>query len=79
MQIIFSRHAKRRTRLYKIPESRIRDIVRNAELSQGRNEITKKIAGFKYPLKIAVQVERSIITVITNYPFKKGQKNEGIL
>jgi hypothetical protein len=39
----------------------------------------ENIAGFKYPLKIVVSVEGDIITVITNYPLKKGRKNESLL
>ncbi len=74
VQIKFSRHARRRASLYKISESIISDILRSTKLSQGKNEILKKVADFKYPLKIAVQVERDIITVITNYPVKKGRK-----
>jgi hypothetical protein len=34
--------------------------------------LIKEIAGFKYPVKIVVSVENNIMTVITNYPLKKG-------
>lgn len=74
-----SRHAKRRAKLYKIPESVIFDILENMDLSQGKHEIIKEIKGFKYPLKIVVDIETDIISVITNYPLKKGEKNEGVL
>jgi len=43
-------------------------------LSQGKHEIIKAVRGFKYPLKIVVYVERDTVTVITNYPLKKGRK-----
>ena len=79
MNIKFSRHAKRRANLYKIPESTIINILTNMRLSQGKYEIIKKVAGFEYPLKIVISVENDIITVITNYPLKKGRKNENIL
>ena len=44
------------------------------ELSQGTHEITENTEGFKYPLKIVIKLEGDIITVITNYPLKKGRK-----
>lgn len=72
MEIEFSRHAKRRGRLYKIPEETVRRILAGKTLIQGNQEIMEKVEGFKYPLKIVVSVEDDIITVITNYPLKKG-------
>ena len=74
MKIKFSRHAKRRLKLYKIRESTITDILKPMNLSQGEQEIIKEVKGFKYPLKIVITVENDIITVITNYPLKKGRK-----
>jgi hypothetical protein len=69
VRIKFSRHAKRRAKLYKIPESTITDILKDSGLSQGEHEIIKDVKGLKYPLKIVVDVE--VITVMTNYPLKK--------
>lgn len=74
MKIKFSRHAKRRAKLYKIPESTISGILKNIELSHGKHEIIKNIEGLKYPLKIVIAIESDIITVITNYPLKKGKQ-----
>jgi hypothetical protein len=74
VKIKFSRHAKRRAKLYRIPESAISNILQNMTLSQGEHEIIKDVEGFKYPLKIVVAVEGDRITVITNYPLKKGRK-----
>jgi hypothetical protein len=74
VDIKFSRHAKRRASLYKIPESTITDILADMNLHQGEHEIIKDVGGFKYPLKIVVSVEKDAITVITNYPLKKGRK-----
>jgi len=79
MKIKISRHAKRRAKLYNIPESVIIDILKVKELSQGVHEIIETVEGFKYPLKIVVTVEDDTITVITNYPLKKGRKNESLL
>ena len=73
MRIILSRHAKRRARLYNIEQSKIVDILSNIELSQGEHEIMKEISGISYPVKIVVHVESDTITVITNYPLKKGR------
>lgn len=74
MKIKFSRHAKRRARLYKIPESTILKILLGKELHPGTYEIIENAEGFKYPLKIVVAVKDDILTVITNYPVKKGRK-----
>ncbi len=74
MKIKFSRHAKRRARLYKIPESTILNILLEKGLHPGIHEIIENVEGFKYPLKIVVAVEGEILTVITNYPVKKGRK-----
>jgi hypothetical protein len=42
-------------------------------LPQGEHEIIKDI-GQKYPLKIVVSVEKDTLSVITNYPLKKGRE-----
>ncbi len=55
--IKFSRHAKRRARLYNIPDSAVTDILKSMNLGQGEHEIIKDIPGFKYPLKIVVSLE----------------------
>ncbi len=74
MKVKFSRHARRRAKLYKIPNSVLENILKNLNLENGQHEIIKEVSGFKYPLKIVVAVEKNIITVITNYPLKKGLK-----
>ncbi|AMM41172.1 hypothetical protein HS1_001369 [Candidatus Desulfofervidus auxilii] len=74
MKIKFSRHARRRAKLYKISEEMVKNILEGKNLSQGNQEIIEDVEGFKYPLKIVISVENDIITVITNYPFKKGRK-----
>lgn len=74
MKIKFSRHAKRRAKLYKISESTILKILLEKGLPPGIHEIIENVEGFKYPLKIVVAVEDEILTVITNYPVKKGRK-----
>ena len=74
MEIKFSRHAKRRAKLYKIPESTILRILEGRDFNQRNQEIIENVEGFKYPLKIVIVVENDIITVETNYPLKKGRK-----
>jgi hypothetical protein len=74
MKIILSRHANRRAKLYKIPESVISDMLTTLNLDPGEHEIIRDVAGFQYPLKIVVCVEGDIATVVTNYPLKKGGK-----
>lgn len=71
--IRFSRHAKRRARLYKIPESAVANILTGMYIRQGEHEIVSKLTGFRYPVKIVVSVEGDTVTVITNYPLKKGR------
>ena len=73
MIINFSRHAKRRARLYNIPEARIHEELQALELQDGEHNLMMNIPGFEYPIKIVVSVERNIISVITSYPLKKGR------
>jgi hypothetical protein len=73
MKIKFSRHAKRRSKLYNIPEQTIYDVLAGMNLQEGENEIVKHIDQCEYPLKIIVSVKKDIVTVITNYPLKKGR------
>lgn len=72
MKFYFSRHAKRRAKLYDIKESIILEILKNMDLTNGVHEIIREFPGYKLPLKIVVSVEGEIATVITNYPLKKG-------
>ena len=74
MEIKFSRHARRRARLYEISKTTITDILANMNLHAGEHEIIKHVPGLQYPVKMLVSVEEDLITVITNYPLKKGRK-----
>jgi hypothetical protein len=71
--IKFSRHAERRAKLYKIPKATVEKILTTLKLADGEYEFIRNISGFKYPIKIVVAVENDIMTVITNYPLKKGR------
>lgn len=74
MIVKFSRHARRRAKLYSIPESEIKNILEKKGLNDGEHEIIVDISGFKYPIKIVVKVESNLVIVVTNYPLKKGKK-----
>lgn len=74
MEIKLSGHAKRRAKLYQIPEATILKVLEGKELTHGDNEIIEYVEGFRYPLKIVVTLAYDIITVKTNYPLKKGRK-----
>ncbi len=69
----FSRHAKRRAKLYEIPESTIEKILADSNLGDGEHELIRDVPGFEYPIRIVISVENNIMTVITNYPLKKGR------
>jgi hypothetical protein len=71
VKIKFSRHAKRRAKLYSIQESIVEQVITEANLTDGENEIIRDLPGFKYPLKIIASLEGEVVTVITNYPLKK--------
>ena len=43
-------------------------------VDDGEYEFVRDVSGFKYPIKIIVSVKRSILTVVINYPLKKGVK-----
>ena len=74
MKIKFSRHAKRRAKLYNLSLSTIDNILKKEELHPGKHEIIQEVPGYKYPIKIVVSVENDTIVVITNYPLKRRRK-----
>jgi hypothetical protein len=48
--IRFSRHAKRRAKLYGIPESTVRELLEKADLVVGEQVFVSPVAGFAFPL-----------------------------
>lgn len=52
----------------------ILEILKGKEILTGTHEIIQKVEGFNYPLKIVITREDDIITIMTNYPLKKGRK-----
>jgi hypothetical protein len=73
MKIEFSRHARRRASLYNIHEAVVLKILEGKTFHQGNHEVIEHVEGFKHPLKIVVAVGGDIITVLTNYPLRKGK------
>lgn len=74
-QITFSRHAKRRMKLYEIPESVIISIVEKKSFrSLGKQELIEYVSGFKLPVKIVIDVQETVILVITTYLLKRRKK-----
>ncbi|NOZ25037.1 MAG: DUF4258 domain-containing protein [Nitrospirae bacterium] len=63
MKIKYSRHAKRRAKLYNISLADIELLLKTSKLLQGKQEFVKSIEGYNLPL-----------TVITVYPLKKGKR-----
>lgn len=74
MEVKFSRHAKRRAKLYDIPESVVEQLLKSLDIEKGEHALIKNIEGFKYPIKIVVSVDVGLATVITNYPIKKERR-----
>jgi hypothetical protein len=74
VKIKFSRHAKRRAKLYKIPEGIVEIIIENCSLPEGNYEIVRDVKGFKYPIKVVIAIEENVYTIVTNYPLKRRKK-----
>jgi hypothetical protein len=74
VDINFTRHAKRRAKLYGISLETITGIVADMNLREGSNTITKKVSGLQFPLKIVLVVKDAAATIITAYPLKRGIK-----
>ncbi len=72
MDIKISRHAKRRIKLYNIPEEKIKQIITEAQPGRGKQVVIKEIVGYSYPVKIIFEVFDKKIIVITCYPLKRG-------
>lgn len=80
MMVYFSRHAKRRCKLYKIDavdvENSIIEHLQNVVYQPGHHEIViaALAAKYKFPLKIVFEIETQGCTVITAYPLKKSSQ-----
>jgi hypothetical protein len=82
-EVIFSRHARRRMKLYRISEEEVMAVLAvgyRESYPLDRFTYTKDMPGFRYPLKVIVQKEGDTCTIITAYPLKRREmKNEGVI
>jgi hypothetical protein len=74
VKVKFTRHAKRRTKLYQISEDNITKILLEKDFLPGQHEIVRKTDFHPYPIKIIFSKEYDILTVISAYPLKKRLK-----
>lgn len=73
MDVKLSRHARRRAKLYKIPEAVVVQIFRGQTLAEGQHEFVRELAGLRHPVKVIVVIKNDLCTVVTNYPLKRGR------
>ena len=81
--IKFSRHAKRRMKLYGISEEDVLNVLRNGRRETSEDgkltflhDINEK---FKYPVKVVTAHSDKGFVIISTYPFIKRRKNESKL
>ena len=74
-KIIFSRHAKRRMKLYGISE---KEVIKLLDFTRKMNGtfVTRSMPGFKYPIKVVFKEENEDIVVVTAYPLKRGRNED---
>ncbi len=79
--IEYSRHAKRRMKLYNISEESVLSIITQAcsenAIEEGKHELISDniFTEYGHPIKIVFSCEKNKIIVITAYPLKKGVKS----
>ena len=79
MKIEFSRHSKRRMKLYSISEEIVINLINHENIKEeGKYEIIKRVETLSLPIKIVFIYEEDKVVVITAYPLKRGL-NENIL
>ena len=80
MKIKFSRHAKRRMRLYNIDINDVMGTIKTYEPDTkhviGVKEVLNRAMSekYRYPLKVVYTRENDSIHIITVYPLKRGLK-----
>lgn len=72
VKVKFTRHAKRRIKLYGLSEDIVCQILLERDLASGHHEIIRKTDHHLYPLKIIFSKEAGTLIVISAYPLKKG-------
>jgi hypothetical protein len=73
MKIVFSRHAKRRMKLYKISESWLESLLIEKQFGSGKHILLEQSPDHSLPIKIVIQAKEDEIVIITSYPLKKGK------
>ena len=82
MIIKYSRHAKRRMKLYQITENNISEVISCGSLkatNSGNNWKLFQPHNFRFPLKVVYREEENCIIIVTCYPLKGALKNENEL
>jgi len=80
INIKFSRHVKRRLKLYDIGESDIIEVVelylQTEGLKKGRYVVISEELAAKYglPIKVVFVIEEDEVIVVTAYPLKGGRR-----
>ena len=54
MKIKYSRHAKRRAKLYRVSLADIENLLKSSKLVQWKQEIVKFIEGYTFPINVIV-------------------------
>ncbi|NQU63349.1 MAG: DUF4258 domain-containing protein [SAR324 cluster bacterium] len=72
-RIIFSRHAKRRLKLYKISERWLETVLSSKQLSTGKHTVFEESPEHALPIKTVIKVCEDEMMIITSYPLKKGK------
>ena len=70
--IQFSRHAKRRMKLYHISEQIVRDLLQKPSEGCGHHELIETVEGWRLPIKVVYNENVEQMMVITAYPVKRG-------
>ncbi len=74
MDIIFSRHAKRRMTLYEIDAPDVKHAIERGKKQiqpDGKIYFTITLEKLKYPLKVVIVEEAETYVIITAYPLKR--------
>jgi hypothetical protein len=78
--IEFSRHAKRRMKLYGISEKDVLAVIekgKKEESANGKIVFVHLIARkFKYPIKVVASHRGKTVIIVTTYPVKRGKKQQ---
>ncbi len=76
--IKFSRHSKRRMKLYGLSEKVILQTIEKGEqiIQNDKTVYILKSKENKYPIKVVTIIDAEQLIIITAYPLKREEKNE---